>query len=886
MGRERETSQLVAVLDAVAAGEGRLLVLRGEAGIGKTRLLQVLVEHARSRRLQVRTGRATELEGDIPLAMFREAIPDLELVSAEDPEARWQLFRGVAESLSGARPHVLVLDDVHWADRPSRDLLESLVRRPPEGPWLLAVAVRPGAVADAVLAAARSAGRPADVVDVVALDRSAAELLLGADRSVEERSRIFHASGGNPLLLVELARAATTDVPSSIVDAVSRDLGALSVNAVALVRAGSVLGDPFDHDLASAMAELHPAAGHDAVDELLAGGLVHASSEKQLTFRHPVIRTAVYESQPVAVRLRNHARAAAVLDSLGASLPNRARHLAHVAAPGDLESATALRHAAALVRGHAPSLAADWMLAAKGAAPPDGMSSFSDLAEVLVQSGRLDEALSTAEEGLIFGRGSVDDRVRLVLAAASVERLLGRHDAARRRLVRAVEEPAVTEAQVAALAADLALSAYEGGRYEEIASWAEAAWHGDGLVGAAAKSMAALVLRGAGRADEAVSAAATAVREVRDATDDELAIHAELMIATAWSLVALERLDDALLVSRRASAAALRVGNGVAAVPLLLAEVLTLGLLGRTTEATAVSDRAEAEARLTRSEQSLQWALWMRGWVLLESGELDAALHAAQESAAMAERLDRSALVAVANAVLGSVLLAAGEPTRAEPLLAAYDVDPGWICRWAPRLIEARLALDDAEGAALAAERAAALAAELGLTGATVIAQQARAMVLHAAGDLAGSAELALSSAALAEAVGADLDAATAHLLAGRALATIDPEAAVTHLRQAHRLAHPRGARRTADAATRELRRLGRRVGTGGARSSTRSGVDALSAREREIADLVARGMTNREIASRLFLSEKTIESHLSKAFDKVGVSSRAALAAQVSSTT
>ena len=86
----------------------------------------------------------------------------------------------------------------------------------------------------------------------------------------------------------------------------------------------------------------------------------------------------------------------------------------------------------------------------------------------------------------------------------------------------------------------------------------------------------------------------------------------------------------------------------------------------------------------------------------------------------------------------------------------------------------------------------------------------------------------------------------------------------------------------TREEAVRELRRRGRRLGRGGARASGPDGVDALSPREREIADLVGQGRTNREIAARLFLSEKTVESHLSKAFTKLGVGSRAALAAQV----
>jgi DNA-binding CsgD family transcriptional regulator len=223
-----------------------------------------------------------------------------------------------------------------------------------------------------------------------------------------------------------------------------------------------------------------------------------------------------------------------------------------------------------------------------------------------------------------------------------------------------------------------------------------------------------------------------------------------------------------------------------------------------------------------------------------------------------------------------------GETEQARPPLAAYDLEPGWICRWAPRVVAADLALGDLDAAGATAARASSLAAAIGLSGAAAAADRAESMVAAAHGDAEAAAKWALSALGRAESIGADLDVAQAHLLAGAAMVGTDRNAAAVHLAAAHEIAQRGGAHLTADEAARELRRIGRRVGRGGGRHPRATGLDALSSREREIADLVSQGLTNRQIAARLFLSEKTVESHLSKTFTKLGIASRAALAAAV----
>ncbi len=144
------------------------------------------------------------------------------------------------------------------------------------------------------------------------------------------------------------------------------------------------------------------------------------------------------------------------------------------------------------------------------------------------------------------------------------------------------------------------------------------------------------------------------------------------------------------------------------------------------------------------------------------------------------------------------------------------------------------------------------------------------------------AADLALRAVEEAAAGGMMLDAARAHLVAGRALADADREAAIAQLTAAAHGAAECGARRVEDEARRELRRAGVRLGRGGSRAPGEEGLASLSPRELEIAHLVSEGLTNREIGTRLFLSEKTVETHLTHVFQKLGLRSRTQVAALV----
>jgi DNA-binding NarL/FixJ family response regulator len=308
-------------------------------------------------------------------------------------------------------------------------------------------------------------------------------------------------------------------------------------------------------------------------------------------------------------------------------------------------------------------------------------------------------------------------------------------------------------------------------------------------------------------------------------------------------------------------------------------------------EATELLDGAIEAARLLGNTHALAWNLFNRSVVALAAGDLEIALASAQESVDLSRELDEGFVAAWAAVRLAAVLLETGEAKRAVELLLGSAggeeltlIPGGWRSYCLELLTRCWLALDhrnEAQGAVTCAT-ARAEAVQLPLPGAW--ADRAAAAVAIHAGNPARAAELALGSAASATEAGAPIEAALSRTLAGRALAQVgERDRAVAELQHAAAELETCGALRYRDAAERELGKLGHRI-----HRRTRpgkadaTGIETLTARELQVARLVADSKTNPEIAAELFLSPKTVETHIRNIFRKLDVASRVELARAV----
>jgi ATP/maltotriose-dependent transcriptional regulator MalT len=326
--------------------------------------------------------------------------------------------------------------------------------------------------------------------------------------------------------------------------------------------------------------------------------------------------------------------------------------------------------------------------------------------------------------------------------------------------------------------------------------------------------------------------------------------------------------------------------------PTLVPTLMTaLFMCGRLAEAGQLLEGATEAARSSGIPQAVAWTLVNRANGLMASGEADAALASAEESFGLTQRNDEPFASAWSGLMVAAAALPAGDPARAAAALVRgaggqelARIPANWRVLGFQLLTRCRLELGRHEEARQSLALAEALAGSLGLPLAGAWAHRAAADVALAAGEHYAAAERAIASADCAARAGAIIEEALSRTLAGQALALAgDRERALAELQQAATALDEHGAPRLRNAAERELRKLGRPVHRRSRKGSVDGdGVDTLTEREREVAALVVDRKTNPEIAAELFLSLKTVETHLRNIFRKLDVSSRVELARTV----
>jgi DNA-binding NarL/FixJ family response regulator len=921
VGRAKELQVLDRTLTDLMAGRGRALLIAGEAGVGKTALVRHILSYARSRGVRVLHGSGVPFSCDLPLRTVTDAFGDEAIerdVRAAAARGGHHAFRAVAALLARLGqdgPVILALDDVQWADPATCELMAHLLYRWPAGPLLGVLSLRseqaPIAFRSAVSIAA--AERRIVLLQLAPLTQAEADEMLGSRLPAAARARLYRLSGGNPFLLAALANSPDErTTPPSVRRLVDDEAASLSPDARLLMEGASVAGEPFDLAIAATSANIPTRKASSLLDELCARALIREDEEARahlgtwhrgrLVFRHPIMARALYESTREGWRIGAHARAAELLAARGAPVAMRAHHVERYAEPGDRSAALLLERAGRAAAYRDPSTAARWLAATLRILSKDEhvdrrLSLLLLLATNLGIAARTAECRSVLDEALdIAARNRLPAwRAQCVATAARVHHVIA-------------DRPDMLALVKAGLRRDVpgrhqaSLHACISAEHWLACEWAPMALHATIARRNASRSRddARVALSSAllGVADEELGATASALDDVQRAqkttdalTDGEAAHELELLWVLGQAEHQLGQHPTALGHLERGLAIARATGQELFVAPIAASLAVTRVALGRLEPAAQAADEAVSAATRLKANRPLSMALAARCLVALRRGDLVDAAKAAIEARDAARKAGTRLLDTTASCWLGEALIESGAHDQGKTQI--LDDCGGASLSYVPThlrshvyvvLCKAELArgrIDDAERWIAASE---AHARRVNLASVTAQASDGRAMMLVAKRDPRAAALAAATAATYAE-LGQQVESATATVLEAQALADRrDREGALTRLQAAYVDLESCGALRARDRVASELRALGRRVGRSGRRTGgpddLTDGLNTLSPRERDVAERVASGYTNQRIAEELYLSVKTIETHVSKIFDKLGVSSRAQVAA------
>ncbi|MEW1634965.1 AAA family ATPase [Streptomyces sp. NPDC093801] len=832
------------------------------------------------------------------------------LGGTEGPVDRFAVHRAAARLLTalarglgdgGRRGLLIALDDLHWADPASLELLDHLVRHPPRGPVLLVVARRDRQTS-ASLAAALTRGVDTGAVQRLDLgplaERTCVEQL-APELPPARAGRLYAASGGNPLYFLTLlqGQAAGPAVPAGGLTALLLDeLTPLTTAQRRTAEAVAVLGDQATAPVLAQTAEVSGPGLLDAHLAALAGrDLLRPGPGASWSLRHPVLRTVVYENTEPRRRTGLHRRAAAALAAAGAAAAVRAHHVERALTGWDPRAADALLEAAGQAETTAPASCAHWLGVVLGILPdtPEHLARRHGLqlrrARALGACGglRASRDLLTSLIAQVDGTDPDDGlRAAAVTLCASMERHLGRYGEAvallRRELAR---RPAPRPADALALGLELGSCAphvlsYEEVREDVLRAYGLALRLRNEPAAAGALTTAALGETYGGDPARARRLADRAAARIDALADRELVDVCEPLARLAWTEFYLDRYPEAERHADRGLALARRVGPPHLLPHLLVCKAVVHMNTCRLESALELAEEAENIARGIGSDELLGLVLGNKAQVLIPSlPPGDPAPLALAEEAVALSGVRSSWWASLGWCVLSYAALYTGDHQRARSAMLRAGrgpeltgLQPSMRPLFLEALVNAAVAAGDLQEAESWAARAAEDAEHLGLAAQHASALRSAAALRAARGEPKAAADLYVRAATVAARAGAVLWEAQALLMA------------------APLTAQSGGSRRAST-----LWHRGRRLAeTGGARlltgladlfpptppAPTRPLLPHLTPREREIAALVTEGLTTPAIAARLYLSPRTVDTHLSHIFRKTGVTSRAALAA------
>ena len=893
LGRERECETVGLLLSSAARGHSGAVVIRGEAGIGKSALLDFAAHRAEGFTVLRTTG--VEAESDLAFAgLYGLVRPILERLD-QLPERQSAALAGalgvgpameadrllvsaavlgVLAAASEERPVLCLVDDAQWLDKPSADALVFAARRFVAERIAILFGAREG---DA--RAFEAVGLP-DLL-LSGLDHEAARNVLAARAAQAApgvRERLLEEAGGNPLALLEL--------PGGLSDRELTGREALPESLPLTPRLHEVFRRRIEHlpgavqvalmivaadDTGDVATVLRAAAElglpTDALDPAEADGLIRISRGR-VWFRHPLVRAAMYDGATLTRRRRAHGSLAAVLSG-DEHVDRRAWHQAMATLTSDEDVAIALEGSgrrAELRSAHASAATAYLRAADLSTDAGARVSRLAQAAQAAWAAGQPDRARGAIEEALPAADGEL--RAKLLYLKGVIESRVGRVQDAYGWLLESAE-----------ITSDTSF------RFELLVEATEAAAYAGELEAVAEISRRQTLLSPVSERDRFLLASGRGWVAVW-AGD-----HAAAEAGFTDALRRASALEDprALVWAADAALAAFGFGAGLPyanrAVELAREQgLLSLLPMALHRQATALQWNSAFDRAYTAAQEGYRLALEVgygagvhlatMAFVEAVRGRTEEARTRAQEALAIGRRSGSNLLADTAELTIAFVDLAAGKPEAAADrlfALTAADRPRGhrlFALAAVPDLVEVAARIGrQSEVREPLARYASWVGASGGETG---LALLARCQALTGQRDPAEGFSEALDRAAAL----APFERARTELLYGEWLRRQRRRVeARPHLRTAVEVFHSLGTIPWQERAEAELRATGETT-----RKRDVSTLDQLTPQEFQIATLVAAGMTNRDIAAQLYLSPRTIDYHLRKVFSKLGIASRSEL--------